>query len=64
MLLLQNKLNMELSDVFSTFVYRLGIKDAQYSYSTAVGLFNSLVNIVLLTFFNRLSAKLTETSLW
>ena len=63
-LLLQNKLNMELSDVFSTFVYRLGIKDAQYSYSTAVGLFNSLVNIVLLTFFNRLSAKLTETSLW
>ncbi len=63
-LLLQNQLNIERSDVFATFVYRLGIKDAQYSYTTAVGLFNSVVNVILLASFNWLAKVSTKTSLW
>ena len=47
-LLLQNPLNMDSSDVISTFVYRSGLVDAQYSFSTAIGLFNSVINAALL----------------
>ncbi len=63
-LLLQNPLNLESSDVLATFIYRLGINNAQFSYSTAIGLFNSAINILLLVGFNRLASRLTETSLW
>ena len=63
-LLMQNSLNMEASDVISTYVYRLGIRDAQYSYTTAIGLFNAVVNVVLLVSFNALARRLGETSLW
>jgi putative aldouronate transport system permease protein len=63
-LLLQNSLNMDASDVISTYVYRLGIRDAQYSFTTAIGLFNSLVNVLLLVSFNGLSKKFSEVSLW
>lgn len=63
-LLLQNALNMSASDVISTYVYRLGIENAQYSYTTAIGLFNSIVNVVILIAVNKLADRLSSTSLW
>lgn len=63
-LLLQNSLNMEASDVISTFVYRAGLVDAQYSFSTAVGLFNSIVNAILLVTVNQIARRTSENSLW
>jgi len=63
-LLLYNPSTYETADVISTFVYRKGILEASYSYSTAVGLFNSLINFALLIVANYVSRQLTETSLW
>ena len=54
----------EVADVFSTFVYRKGLLETNYSYATAVGLFESVVALTMLIAANKLSAKLTETSLW
>ncbi|TBL70794.1 sugar ABC transporter permease [Paenibacillus thalictri] len=62
--LMQNDLNINASDVISTYVYRSGILGAQYSFSSAVGLFNSAINLILLLTVNRLSRKLTNTGLW
>lgn len=62
--LMQNSLNLSSSDVISTFVYRSGILDAQYSFSAAVGLFNSIINFILLVMVNRVAKKMSETSLW
>ena len=50
--------------VISTFVYQKGLVEASYGYSTAVGLFNSVVNCILLVISNKLSKKYTESSLW
>lgn len=63
-LLLYNPAIYETADVISTFVYRKGLQDFNYSYSTAVGLFNSTINFVFLLVANRISRKLTESSLW
>ncbi len=63
-LLMQNQLNMSSSDIISTFVYRKGLTEAQYSYSTAVGLFNSVINTALLVGVNWISRRVSETSLW
>ncbi|MBT2291076.1 sugar ABC transporter permease [Paenibacillus albidus] len=63
-LLLQNSLNMEASDVISTYVYRAGLVNAQYSFSTAVGLFNSVVNVILLVTVNKIARRTSENSLW
>ncbi|GGF89419.1 sugar ABC transporter permease [Paenibacillus albidus] len=63
-LLLQNSLNMEASDVISTYVYRAGLVNAQYSFSTAVGLFNSVVNVMLLVTVNKIARRTSENSLW
>lgn len=62
--LLQNSLNMTTSDVISTYVYRVGLIDNDYGFSTAIGLFNSLINILMLITFNRLAKKATNSSLW
>jgi len=62
--LMQNNLNMESSDVISTNVYRSGILGAQYSYSAAVGLFNSIVNFIILILVNRIARKVSSSSLW
>ena len=62
--LLYNPAIYETSDVISTYVYREGILNASYSYSTAVGLFNSVINFALLIFANRFSRKISDTSLW
>ncbi len=63
-LLLYNTNIYETADVISTFVYRKGLIEANYSFSAAVSLFNSVVNFVLVVLVNRVSAKVSETSLW
>lgn len=62
--LLQNPLNMEASDVIQTFVYRSGLLEGQYSFSAAVGLFNSLISLTLLVTVNYIAKKTTNNSLW
>lgn len=62
--LMQNPLNMSTSDVINTYVYRVGLQDANYSLGTAVGLFTSVINLVLLVALNRISKMVSETSLW
>ena len=63
-LLLQNPLTYETSDVISTYVYRFGLTNFQYSFATAVGFFNSVINFLLLVTANAVSRKLNDTSLW
>lgn len=63
-LLMQNNLNLESSDVISTFVYTTGILKGEYSYTAAIGLFNSIINLILLLLVNRFARKTSETSLW
>ncbi len=62
--LMQNPLNFEASDVISTYVYRTGLIDADFSFSTAVGLFNSIINFIILIIVNIISGKVSEISLW
>ena len=62
--LLQTNLNVEVSEIISTYVYKRGIVDASYSFSTAVGLFNNIINITLLYIANTISRKVSETSLF
>ena len=63
-LLLQNTLNMSASDVISTYVYRLGIEGGQFSYTTAVGLFNTVVNLMILLIVNKTADRLSGSSLF
>ena len=62
--LLQNALNKESSSIIATYTYEIGLLKAEYSYSTAIGLFNSLVNIVVISTFNFISKKVTKISMW
>ena len=66
MLLMQNNLNRETTQIISTYVYELGIASAspRYSYATAIGLFNTLINFVLITLVNQVCKKLNQASLW
>ncbi|GGD61854.1 ABC transporter permease [Paenibacillus nasutitermitis] len=63
-LLMQNDLNMSSSDVIATFNYRKGILEGDYSYTTAIGLFNAVINFILLITINQIARKKAETSLW
>jgi putative aldouronate transport system permease protein len=63
-LLLQNDLNMATSDIILTYVYRIGLRSMQYSYSTAIGLFQSVVSLIMLFLVNKIAKKFGETSLW
>ena len=63
-LLLQNAVNLDTSEVISTYTYKVGLKSGEYSYSTAIGLFNSVVNLTLLVVVNTFARKVGETSLW
>ncbi|WP_372661088.1 ABC transporter permease [Cohnella sp.] len=63
-LLLYNSTTYETADVIGTFVYRKGILEANFSYSAAVGLFNSLINFTLLFLANAISRKTSDTRLW
>ena len=62
--LMQNAQNLAASEIISTYIYKVGMIDAQYSYSAAINLFNNLVNIILLVTVNHISKKLTDNSLW
>lgn len=63
-ILLYNDGILEVADIISTYVYRMGLLQRQFSFSTAVGLFNSVVNFILVVIANKISKKTTETSLW
>ncbi|MDR3341261.1 MAG: ABC transporter permease subunit [Treponema sp.] len=62
--LMQNNLNLSRSEVINTYIYKVGIQSTQYSFSAAVGLFNNIINFVILTAVNWISRKFSETSLW
>ncbi|MFC5402031.1 ABC transporter permease [Cohnella soli] len=62
--LLQNNLNIANSEIIATYVYRIGLLNANYSFATAVGLFNSLINLVLLFTVNALAKRFSNTSIW
>lgn len=62
--LLQTDLNIDVSEVISTYVYKRGIVGTNYSFSTAVGLFNNLVNVTLVLISNKISEKVSGTSLF
>lgn len=63
-ILLYNPNTYETADLISSFVYRRGLVESNYSFSAAVGLFNSVVNLILITSANYISRKVNETSLW
>lgn len=62
--LMQNDLNIQTSEVISTFVYKVGLVNADYGFSTAVGLFNAVISIILLTTTNYIAKKTTDTGIW
>ena len=61
--LMQNDLNLGVSEIISTYVYKIGLLNAQYSYSTAIGLFNNVINLIVLLTVNKIADKLSGTSL-
>lgn len=61
--LLQNQLNLPTSEVISTYVYKMGLLNSQYSMSTAISLFNTVINLIVLLAVNKLAKKLTNNSL-
>jgi len=63
-MLMQNSLNRSVSEVFDTYVYRVGITDAQYSYSTAIGLFKSVIGLVLVYGSNKLAQKVGQEGIF
>lgn len=62
--LMQNDLNVEVSEVISTYVYKRGIQNTNYSFSTAVGVFNNVINVILLLLANGVSRRVSQTSLF
>ena len=62
--LLQNNLNASVSEIISTYVYKVGLINNDMSYSSAIGLFNTIVNMVMLIIVNTISDKLSGNSLW
>ena len=62
--LMQNSLNRTVSEVISTYEYKQGILQSQFGYSAAIGLFNAVINLVILLTVNYLANKYSETSLW
>jgi putative aldouronate transport system permease protein len=63
-LLMQNAMNLETSEVISTYMYKSGLLNTQYSFSAAVGLFNNVINFIILIIVNAVARKAGETSLW
>ena len=62
--LMQNSINMPVSEIISTYIYKKGILDTDYSFSAAVGLFNNIINFMLLISVNGLSRRVSGNSLW
>lgn len=63
-LLMQSATNLSTSEIIGTYVYKIGLLNGQFSYSTAINLFQTVVNVVILLFVNLVSRKLTDESLW
>ena len=63
-ILLYNSQTMTVADIISSYVYRMGIVNSDYGYATAVGLFNTVINFVLVLATNKISRRVSETSLW
>lgn len=63
-ILLYNSQTMSVADIISSYTYRMGIVDGDYGYATAVGLFNTAINFVLVLITNKISRYVSETSLW
>lgn len=61
--LLQNQLNLEYSEIISTYVYKIGLINTQFSFSAAVGLFNSVINVILMLSVNWISKKISDVGL-
>jgi len=62
--LMQNDLNVQVSEVISTYVYKMGILSQQFSYSTAINLFNNVINFILVMTMNKVVKKLSGSGLW
>jgi len=63
-LLMQTPLNLSTSEIIQTYVYHAGLQQAQFSYSAAIGLFNSLLNLALLLVFNTIARRANQATLW
>lgn len=63
-LLMQTATNLSTSEIIGTYVYKIGLVDAQFSYSTAINLFQTIVNLLILVFVNQVCKRLTSESLW
>lgn len=62
--LMQNNLNMGASEIISTYVYKIGLVSAQYSYSAAINLFNTMINLILLLTVNGITKRMSDNSLF
>jgi ABC-type polysaccharide transport system permease subunit len=64
--LMQSTLNRSTSEIISTYVYKISLASSapEFAYATSIGLFNSVINMVLLLTVNRIARKVGETSLW
>lgn len=62
--LMQNSLNLPVSEVISTYIYKMGLEQQRYSYSTAIGLFNNVINFIVLITVNKISKKVSGMGLW
>ncbi len=62
--LMQTSSNLAASEVISTFTYKMGLLNTQYSYAAAIGLFNNVINCIILIFVNKIAQKTTDASLW
>ncbi|WP_422114778.1 ABC transporter permease [Brachybacterium sp. UNK5269] len=62
--LMQNTLNLPVSEVIATYTYKIGILSSQFSYSTAIGLFNTVINFAFLVLANQIAKRASDTSLW
>lgn len=62
--LMQTAPNLSTSEVISTYVYKIGLQGQQYSYASAIGLFNNIINFTILILVNQIAGKTTENSLW
>lgn len=62
--LMQTASNLGVSEIISTYTYKMGLLSTQYSYASAIGLFNNVINCIVLVIVNKVAQKTTESSLW
>ena len=62
--LMQNDMTLDVSEVISTYVYKVGLKSQMFSFSSAIGLFNNVINFIILILANTAANKITGSGLW